>query len=141
MCKWKDKKSFMQKYRNDLQFKDENHFIFVLVSIMKIDKFIMMQMVHDINLLSDQSLLHSMWNGDEFGGKYVSCLDLATSVDNSESSCSNFFKDVIIVVHALLSFDINRLRNVLGIDIKYELIVIFDFAFLTSNLLASIRIN
>ena len=135
------KKCHSCKYWRDLQFKDENHFVFILICIVEVDKLVMMQVIHDINFFTNQSFLHCMWNGDEFGSKNISCFNLAASVNHSKSSCSNFFQDIIIVVHALLGFDINRLRNVLSINIEDELVVVFDLAFLTSDLFTSVRIN
>ena len=125
----------------DLQFKDENHFIFILISIMKVDEFIMMQMVHDINFFSNQSFFHCVWNRDEFGCENISGFDFAASVNHSESSSSDFFKDVVIVIYALLGFYVDRLRNVLSIDIKDKLIVVLDFAFLTSDLFTGIWVD
>ena len=108
---------------------------------MKVDQLAMMQMVHDVNFLPDQGLLHGMSNGDELGSKHMLSLQLSASVHNSKGTSSDFFQDLIVIIDTVLTLDLNWLRNVLGIDIEYELIVIFDFAFLTANLLTSIRIN
>jgi hypothetical protein len=33
-----------------LQFKNENHFVFIFKGIMQIDQFVVMQMIHDVDL-------------------------------------------------------------------------------------------
>ena len=60
-----------------LQFKDEHHFVFVLVGIVQVDQFVVMQVVHDVDLLPDQSLLHGVTNGDELGSIHVLGLQLS----------------------------------------------------------------
>ena len=98
-------------------------------------------MVHYINLFPDQSFFHGMRNRNKLGSKHVSGFDLSASVDDSKSSGSNFFQDVVIIVYTLLCFDIHRLRNVFCVNIEDKLIIIFDFAFLTSNFLSSVRVD
>ena len=46
-----------------------------------------------------------------------------------------------MIVDAVLGLDLHRLGNVLGVDVKHELVVVSDLALLTSDLLASLRIN
>ena len=125
----------------NLQFKDENHFVFILVCIMQVNQLVMVKMVHYINLFPDQSFFHGMRNRNKLGSKHVSGFDLSASMDDSKSSGSNFFQDVVIIVYTLLCFDIHRLRNVFCVNIEDKLIIIFDFAFLTSNFLSSVRVD
>ena len=60
-----------------LQFKDEDHFIFILEGVMEIDQLAVMEMVHNVNLLPDQGLLHGVTNGDELGSIHVLGLQLS----------------------------------------------------------------
>ena len=46
-----------------------------------------------------------------------------------------------MVIDALLGLDVHRLRNILGIDVENELVIVLDLALLASDLLASVRIN
>ena len=62
-------------------------------------------------------------------------------MDNSKGTSSNLLQDVIMVIDALLGLDVHRLRNILGIDVENELVIVLDLALLASDLLASVRIN
>ena len=33
-----------------LQFKDEDHLIFIFISVVEVDQFVMVQVIHDVNL-------------------------------------------------------------------------------------------
>lgn len=55
---------------------------------MQIDQLPVMQLVHDVNFLLDQLLLHCSGNGDEFGREVVSGGTLAASVDDAECACA-----------------------------------------------------
>lgn len=98
-------------------------------------------MIHDVNLLPDEGLLHSMANGDELSSKDMLGLQFSTSVHNSKCSSSNFFKDFIMIINTVLTLDLNGLRYVLSINIKDKLVIVSDFTLLASDLLASLRIN
>ena len=128
-------------YIEYLQFKDEDHFILIFKGVVEVDKFAVMEMVHDVNLFPDQGLLHGVSNWNELGSKDMLCFQFSTSVDNSESSGSDFFQDLVVIVHAVLGLDLHRLGDVLGVDVEDELIVVSDLALLATDLLASIRIN
>ena len=62
-------------------------------------------------------------------------------MDNSKGTSSNLLQDVIVIIDTLLSLDVHRLRNILGIDVENELVIVLDLALLASDLLASVRIN
>ena len=123
------------------QFKYEDHFVFIFISIMQVDQLVMVEMVHDINFFPNQGLFHGMRNRDKFGSKNVPCFNFSTSVDNSKRSGSNFLQYIIIVVHTLLCLYVHRLRNVFCINIEDKLIIILDLAFLTPNFLSSVRVD
>ena len=135
------KKCHSCKYWGDLQFKDENHFVFILICIMQIDQLVMMKMVHNINFFPNQGLLHGMRNRDKFCSKNVPSFNFPTSVDNSKSSSANLFQNIIVVIYTLLCLYVHRLRNVFRIYIKHKLIIILDLAFLATNFLSGIRID
>ena len=61
----------------DLQFKYEDHFILILEGVVEVDELAVMEMVHDVDLLADQSLLHGVTNGDELGSIHVLGLQLS----------------------------------------------------------------
>ena len=63
-----------------LQFKDENHLVLILEGVMEVDELAVMEMVHDVDLLADQSLLHGVTNGDELGSIHVLGLQLSASM-------------------------------------------------------------
>ena len=60
-----------------LQFKDENHLVLILEGVMQVDELAVMEMVHDVDLLADQSLLHGVTNGDELCSIHVLGLQLS----------------------------------------------------------------
>ena len=60
----------------NLQFENENHFIFVFKSIVQVDQLVVMQVVHDVDLLPDEGLLHGMGDRNELGRVDVAGLDL-----------------------------------------------------------------
>ena len=124
-----------------LQFKDEDHFILIFKGVVKVDQFAVMEMVHDVDLFPDQSLLHGVSNWDELGSEDMLCFQFSASVDNSESSGSDLFQDLVVIVHAVLGLDLHRLGDVLGVDVEDELVVVSDLAFLATDLLAGVRIN
>ena len=60
---------------------------------------------------------------------------------HAKGSCANLLENVIVIVHAVLCLDLDGLRDVLGVDVKHELVVVSDLALLAADLLAGIRIN
>ena len=60
---------------------------------------------------------------------------------HAKGSSANLLENVIVIVHAVLCLDLNGLRDVLGVDVKHELVVVPDLALLTTDFLASFRIN
>ena len=44
---------------------------------MQVDQFVVVEMIHDVDLLPDQGLLHGVRDRDELGGKHVAGLDLS----------------------------------------------------------------
>ena len=124
-----------------LQFKDENHLVLILEGVMEVDELAVMEMVHDVDLFPDQSLLHGVTNWNEFCSVNVLSLQFSATMDNSEGSSSNFFKDVIMIIDTVLGFDFHRSWNVFGIDVEDKLVIVPDLTFLASDLLASFRIN
>ena len=60
---------------------------------------------------------------------------------HAKGSSANLLKDVVVIVHAVLSLDLDGLRNVLGVDVKHELVVVANLTLLTTNLLPGLRIN
>ena len=64
-----------------LQFKDEHHFVLILKGVVEVDKLAVVEVVHDVNLLADQSLLHGVPDGDELGGVHMLSLQLSAAVD------------------------------------------------------------
>ena len=62
---------------NDLQFKDEDHFVLIFKSVVQVDQFVVVEMIHDVDLLPDQGRLHGVRDRDELGGKHVAGLDLS----------------------------------------------------------------
>ena len=108
---------------------------------MEVDQLAVMEMVHDVNLLPDQGLLHGVTNGDELGSKDMLGLEFSASVNNSKGSSSDLLQHLIVIIDTVLSLDLHRLRNVLGVDIKNKLIIVTNFTLLTTDLLSSFRIN
>ena len=108
---------------------------------MEVDQLAVMQMVHDVNLLPDQSLLHGMTDGNELGSEDMVGLLLSASVNHTEGSGANLLQHLIVIIDTVLGLDLHWLRDVLGVDVKHELIIVSDLALLTSDLLASLRIN
>ena len=128
-------------YIEYLQFKDEDHFILIFKGVVKVDQLAMMEVVHDVDLFPDQSLLHGVSNWNELSSEYMLSLQFSTSVDNSECSSSDLFQDLVVVVDAVLGLDLHRLGDVLGVDVEHELVVVSDLALLATDLLAGVRIN
>ena len=128
-------------YIEYLQFKDEDHFILIFKGVVEVDQFAVMEMVHDVDLFPDQSLLHGVSNWNELSSEDMLCFQFSTSVDNSESSGSDLFQDLVVIVHAVLGLDLHRLGDVLGVDVEDELVIVSDLALLATDLLASVRIN
>ena len=64
-----------------LQFKDENHFVLVFKGVVEVDELAVVEVVHDVNLLADQSLLHGVPDRDELGGVHMLSLQLSAAVD------------------------------------------------------------
>ena len=124
-----------------LQFKDENHLVLILEGVMEVDELAVMEMVHDVDLFPDQSLLHGVSNWDELGSEDMLSLQFSTSVDHTECSGSDLFQDLVVIVHAVLGLDLHRLGDVLGVDVEHELVVVSDLALLATDLLAGVRIN
>ena len=124
-----------------LQFKYEDHFVLILEGVMEVDKLAVVEMVHDVNLLLDQRLLHGVADRDELGGEDVLGLQLATPVHHAECPGANLLEDLVVVVHAGLGVDLHRLGDVLGVDVEHELVVVPDLALLATDFLASFRIN
>ena len=60
---------------------------------------------------------------------------------HAKGSCANLLENVIVIVHAVLCLDLDGLRDVLGVDVKHELVVVPDLTLLTPDFLASFRIN
>ena len=60
---------------------------------------------------------------------------------HAKGSSANLLKDVVVIVHAVLSLDLDWLRNVLGVDVEHKLVIVPDLALLTTDFLASFRIN
>ena len=60
---------------------------------------------------------------------------------HAKGSSANFLKNVVVIVYAVLCFDLDRLRDVLGVDVEHKLVVVPDLALLATDFLASFRIN
>ena len=75
----------------DLQFKYEDHFILILEGVVEVDQLAVVEMVHDVDLFSDQSLLHRVPDRNKLGSKYMLSLQFATSVYDSEGSSADLF--------------------------------------------------
>ena len=82
-----------------------------------------------------------MCDGDELGGEHVARLDLAAAVDDAERARADLLEDVVVVVDAVLRLDVHRLRDVLGVDVEHELVVVLDLALLPPDLLAGVGID
>ena len=128
-------------YIEYLQFKDEDHFILIFKCVVEVDQFAVMEMVHDVDLFPDQSLLHGVPNWNELGSEDMLSLQFSTSVDHTECSGSDLFQDLVVIVDAVLGLDLHRLGDVLCVDVEDKLVVVSDLALLATDLLASIRIN
>ena len=64
-----------------LQFKDEHHFVLILEGVVEVDELAVVEVVHDVNLLADQSLLHGVANRDELGSVHMLSLQLSAAMD------------------------------------------------------------
>ena len=76
-----------------LQFKDENHFVLVFKGVVEVNELAVVEVVHDVNLLADQSLLHGVPDGDELGGVDMLSLQLSAAVDLKRSDNKNTKED------------------------------------------------
>ena len=108
---------------------------------MQVDELAMMKVVHNVNFLPYQCLFHGMTNWNELGSEYMLGLQFATSMDNSKGPGTDLFQDVVMIIDTVFGLDLNRLRDILSINIKDKLVIVSDFTLLSSNLLACIRIN
>jgi len=108
---------------------------------MEVDKLAVMEMIHNVNFFPDQCFFHGMTNGDELGSKYMLSLQFSTPMDYAKGSSTNLLEYVIVVIHTVLCLDFHWLRNIFGIDIKDKLVIISNFTFLSSDFLASVRVN
>ena len=64
-----------------LQFNDEHHFVLILEGVVEVDELAVVEVVHDVNLLADQSLLHGVANRDELGSVHMLSLQLSAAMD------------------------------------------------------------
>ena len=83
-------------------------------------------------------LFHGVCDGDELGGEDVAGLDLPAAVDDAEGAGADLLEDVVVVVDGVLRLDVHRLRDVLGVDVEDELVVVLHLALLTPDLLAGL---
>ena len=81
-------------------------------------------------------LLHGVGDRDELGREHVARLDLAAAVDDAERARADLLQDVVVVVDAVLRLDVDRLRDVLGVNVEHELVVVLHLALLTADLLS-----
>ena len=86
-------------------------------------------------------LFHGVRDGYELGGEDVPRLDLAAAVDDAERACADLLEDVVVVVDAVGRLDVHRLRDVLGVDVEHELVVVLDLALLAADLLAGVGVD
>ena len=108
-----------------LQFKDQHHFIIVFESVVEIDEFIVMKLIHDINLFANQRLLRRTGGGRELCGEYVTRLLFTTPVNHAECTFPDFFED-FIVIFDIGALDLNRLGYEAGINVEGILIIVLD---------------
>ena len=78
---------------------------------MEVDELAVVEVVHDVNLLANERLLHGVADGDELGGVDVAGLDLAAAVDHAERARADLLQDVVVVVHAVLGLDVHGLEK------------------------------
>ncbi len=124
-----------------LQFEDEDHLVLVLVSVMQVDQLVMVQVIHDVDLLADERLLHRVRDRDELGRVDVPGLDLPAAMHNAKGTGADLLEDLVVVIHAVLRLDVHRLGDVLRVDVEHELIVVLDLDLLAADLLARVRID
>ena len=67
--------------KKNLQFKDENHLVLIFEGVVEVDELAVMEVIHDVDLLADQSLLHGVPDGDELGGVHMLSLQLSAAMD------------------------------------------------------------
>ena len=67
--------------KKNLQFKDENHLVLIFEGVVEVDELAVMEVVHDVDLLADQRLLHGVPDGDELGGVHMLSLQLSAAMD------------------------------------------------------------
>ena len=60
---------------------------------------------------------------------------------NSKGPGPDLLEDVVVIVDRVLGLDVHRLRDVLGVDVEHELVVVLDLALLTPDLLPGSRVN
>ena len=108
---------------------------------MEVDQFAVVEMVHDVDLFSDQSLLHGVSNWNELSSEDMLSLQFSTSVDNTECSGADLFQDLVVIVDTVLGLDLHRLGDVLSVDVEHELVVVAHLALLATDLLAGVRVN
>ena len=68
-------------HQKNLQFKDENHLVLIFEGVVEVDELAVMEVIHDVDLLADQSLLHGVPDGDELGGVHMLSLQLSAAMD------------------------------------------------------------
>ena len=86
-------------------------------------------------------LFHGMCDWDELGREDVAGLDLPAAVDDAEGAGADLLEDVVVVVDAVGRLDVHRLRDVLGVDVEHELVVVLDLALLAADLLAGVGVD
>ena len=62
-------------------------------------------------ILPDEGLLHGVRDGDELGSENVSSLDLSAAVNHPEGPRADLLQNVVVVVHARLSLDVDGLQG------------------------------
>ena len=80
-------------HQKNLQFKDENHLVLIFEGVVEVDELAVMEVIHDVDLLADQSLLHGVPDGDELGGVDMLSLQLSAAVDLKRSDNKNTKED------------------------------------------------
>ena len=72
--------------KKNLQFKDENHLVLIFEGVVEVDELAVMEVIHDVDLLADQSLLHGVPDGDELGCVHMLSLQLSATM-NLQRQC------------------------------------------------------
>merc|ERR1719158_1155775 len=123
------------------EFKNKNHLVFIFKGVVEINQLAVVEMVHDVNLLSDQSLLHGVTDGNKLGSVDMLSFQLTASMNHAKRSSTNLLEDVVVVINTVLGLDFHRLWDVLGVDVEDKLVIVPDLALLTTDLLSSLGIN